>query len=261
MNVYKMLYCFVFAVMLLGLGNEVNAQKIRVLTYNIHHGVDVNGKLDLGQIAEVIKKTKPDVVALQEVDSVTRRAGNVDQLKELAVRTGMYYFYGKSMDYDGGGYGIGILSRLPITGSFTTRLPGFPKSEPRVAVTAELQLKKKKRFLFTTVHLDHVKNPSERIEQAKKLQEVFGSEQKPSILAGDFNAQPSETTMKDIVFSLYEETDPSGQSLSFPSGEPRVKIDYVLVSKRHRWKKLQYEVIKEKLASDHRPVLSVVRLK
>ena len=261
MGFIKLLYGFVFAAVLFGINNDVYAQKIRVLTYNIHHGEGVNGKLDLGQIADVIKRTKPDVVALQEVDSVTNRTGKVDQLKDLATRTGMHYFYGKSMNYDGGGYGIGILTRLPITDRYVTKLPGFSKSEPRVAVTAELQLKNKKRFLFTAIHLDHVKDPAERIEQARKLQELFGGEQRPSILAGDFNAQPTETTMKDLVFSLYDETDPTGQSFSYPSGEPKVKIDYVLVSKPHRWKKLHYKVIKEKQASDHRPVLSVVKLK
>jgi endonuclease/exonuclease/phosphatase family metal-dependent hydrolase len=252
---------FLFMFISLTLAHLSQAQKIRVLTYNIHHGEDVNGNLDLAQIAAIIREAKPDVVALQEVDSVTNRTKKADQLKELAALTGMSCFYGKSMDYDGGGYGVGILTRLPITGSFVTRLPGFPKSEPRVAATVELELKNKKRFLFSAVHLDHVKNPAERIEQAKKIQEVFAGKELPSILAGDFNAQPEEATIKDVLFQLYEETDPAGRSLSFPSEEPKVKIDYVLVCKKHRWKKKSYKVIEEKTASDHRPVLSVVQLK
>jgi endonuclease/exonuclease/phosphatase family metal-dependent hydrolase len=258
---FKRFYGLFFVIIFFCIAPFVHAQKIKVLTYNIHHGEDVAGKLDLQQIANVINKAKPDVVALQEVDSVANRTRKVDQLKELASLTGMNYFYGKNMNYDGGGYGVGILTRLPIRGSFITRLPNFPKSEPRVAATVELELKNKKRFLFTAIHLDYVKDPTERIEQAKKLQEVFSNGNQPSILAGDFNAQPTETTMKDIVFSLYDETDPTGQSLSFPSNQPRVKIDYVLVCKNHRWKKLHYEVIEEKIASDHRPVLSVVKLK
>lgn len=261
MNAFKTLYRFLFIAFFFSISHSVCAQKIRVLTYNIHHGEDVNGKLDLQQIAAVIRKAKPDVVALQEVDSVTSRTQKADQLKELAALTGLHCFYGKNMNYDGGGYGVGILTKLPITDSFITRLPNFPKSEPRVAATVELQLKNKKRFLFSAIHLDYVKDPTERIEQAKKLQEVFANNSKPSILAGDFNAQPGETTMNDIIFSLYDETDPTGQSLSFPSHQPRIKIDYVLVSKKHRWKILHYEVIEEKIASDHRPVLSVVQLK
>ena len=241
--------------------NSVQAQEIRVLTYNIHHGEDVNGKLDLQQIARVINSTGPDVVALQEVDSLTGRSQRTDQLKELATLTRMNYFYGKSLDYDGGGYGLGILTKYPITNKFITRLPGFPKSEPRVAATVELRLKNDKRFLFSAVHLDHVKDPAERMEQAKKLLEVGGALELPSILAGDFNAEPSEATMKDIVFSLYEETDPTGHSFSFPSAKPDIKIDYVLVSKKHPWEKISYKVLDEPIASDHKPVLSVVKLK
>lgn len=260
-----MIHFFSFRLLLLAASFTIvcalQAQTIRVLTYNIHHGEDMNRKLDLHQIAEVIKKARPDVVALQEVDSMTSRTKKVDQLKELAALTGMYFFYGKNMDFDGGGYGVGILSKWPIRRSFITRLPNFPQSEPRVAASVELALKKNRRLLFTSVHLDYVQNPEERIAQAKKLEEVFSAIQMPSILAGDFNAQPEETTMKDIIFKFYRETDPTGHALSYPSDKPRVKIDYVLVSKGHRWKNKHYEVQEEKVASDHRPVLSVIRLK
>jgi endonuclease/exonuclease/phosphatase family metal-dependent hydrolase len=250
-----------FTAILISEATIMYAQEIRVLTYNIHHGEDVNGKVDLKQIAAVIKKAKPDVVALQEVDSMTNRTQKVDQLKELAALTAMNYFYGRSMDYSGGGYGVGILTRLPISNRFITPLPNFVKSEPRVAATVELTLQNNERFLFTSIHLDYVKDSSERIEQAKKLIEVFSGKDLPSILAGDFNAPPTETTMKDIIFGLYVETDPSGHALSFPSGTPAIKIDYVLTSKKHRWKNIYYEVIDEKTASDHRPVLSVIQLK
>ena len=258
---YKTLLRLLVITLFANLANSVHAQEIRVLTYNIHHGEDVNGKLDLQQIANVIKKAAPDVVALQEVDSLTNRTQKVDQLKELAALTGMDYFYGKSMDHDVGGYGVGILTKLPMESKFITRLPSFPKSEPRVAATVELRLAKNRTFLFTAVHLDYIKDPAERIEQATKLRSVLSALKLPSILAGDFNAEPDEATMKDIIFKSYAETDPTGHSLSFPSGKPDIKIDYVLVSKKHFWEKISYEVIDEKTASDHRPVLSVVRLK
>jgi len=238
----------------------VEAQTLRVLSYNIHHGADVNGKLDLNQIASVIRASKPDLVALQEVDSMTKRTGKVDQLKELAALTGMYYFHGKSMDYDGGGYGVGILSKRPFNRSFVTRLPNFPKSEPRVAATIEIPLKKNKSILFTSIHLDYVADGTERLAQAQKLNEVFAVMSTPSIFAGDFNAPPEEACMKEVIFQDYQETDPTGKTLTFPSGEPNTKIDYVLVSKAHRWKLKRYTVIDERIASDHRPVLSIVQL-
>lgn len=257
---HKKLHRIILVLIFLTFACTIQAQQLRVLTYNIHHGEDVNGQLNLQQIAAIINKTKPDVVALQEVDSVTNRTNKTDQLQQLAALTGMNYFYGKSMNYDGGGYGVGILTKWAITDSFITPLPGFANSEPRVMATVTLRLKNDKRVLFSSTHLDHVKDPAERIEQAKKIQAVFSAINMPSVLAGDFNAQPDESTMKDVIRHLFEDTDPTGRSLSFPSGEPKIKIDYVLVSRNHRWKKIRYEVIEDKSASDHRPVLSVIEL-
>lgn len=251
---------YLFIIMLLLSISTVRAQTISILTYNIHHGEDVNGNVDLGQIADVIKKANPDVVALEEVDSMTNRTGKVDQLKELARLTGMNYFFGKNMDYDSGGYGVGILTKLPVKRTFVTRLPNFPGSEPRVAASVELKLNNGRSFLFTAIHLDYVDNPAERIQQAKKLMEVFSKLDMPSVLAGDFNAQPDEETMKDLFFSAYTDTDSTGLTPSFPSDDPNIKIDYILLSKKERWAVTHFEVVDERIASDHRPVKAVVEL-
>jgi endonuclease/exonuclease/phosphatase family metal-dependent hydrolase len=56
----------------------LSAQSLKVLTYNIHHGENVKGEIDLQSIANVILATNPDLVALQEVDSATGRAQKAD---------------------------------------------------------------------------------------------------------------------------------------------------------------------------------------
>lgn len=251
---------YLFIIILLLSTSAAHSQTITILAYNIHHGEDVNGNVDLRQIADVIRKANADVVALEEVDSLTNRTGKIDQLQEIARLTGMQYFFGKNMDYDGGGYGVGILTKLPIKKTFVTRLPNFPGSEPRVAATAELTLANGRSLLFTAIHLDYVDNPAERIQQAKKLLEVFSKLHIPSVLAGDFNAQPEEETMKDLFFNLYADTDPTGVTPSFPSNDPNIKIDYILLSKKDRWNVKHFEVIDERIASDHRPVKAVVEL-
>ena len=88
---------------------------LRVLTYNIHIGKGLDGKLDLERIARVIRDSKADVVALQEVDVKTRRTENVDQAAELARLTNMHVHFGKAMDHDGGAYGVAILSRFELS--------------------------------------------------------------------------------------------------------------------------------------------------
>src|SRR5690606_78873 len=61
--------------------------RLRVLSYNIHHGEGIDGKLDLERIAKVILAVKPDLVAVQEVDQNTERADKIDQPAELARLT------------------------------------------------------------------------------------------------------------------------------------------------------------------------------
>jgi endonuclease/exonuclease/phosphatase family metal-dependent hydrolase len=48
--------------------------------------------------------------------------------------------------------------------------------------------------------------------------------------------------------------------LTFPSGEPVKWIDYVLVRPADRWEVVEVRVIEERVASDHRPLLAVLRL-
>ena len=87
---------------------------LRVLTYNIHHGEGMDGRFDLPRLAGIMTSADPDLIALQEVDQGTERAGGVDQVAELGRLTGMRPVFGKAMDFQGGAYGVGVLSRKPI---------------------------------------------------------------------------------------------------------------------------------------------------
>ena len=85
---------------------------LRVLSYNIHHGEGLDGRIDLSRQAEIMKREEPDLVALQEVDRGTVRSGSVDQLAELARLTGLAPVFGQTIALQGGDYGVGVLSRL-----------------------------------------------------------------------------------------------------------------------------------------------------
>lgn len=105
------------------------ARKLTVMSYNVHHCEGMDNKVDEERIARIISVNQPDVVAIQELDSVTKRCPAY-QLQVLGEKTGMYYTYAKSIDYGGGKYGIGILSkerpicvkRIPLPGAETTRI-------------------------------------------------------------------------------------------------------------------------------------------
>src|SRR5438552_3037737 len=93
---------------------QAGPHTVRVLTYNIHHGEGLDGHFDLPRLASVIESTEADLVALQEVDQGTRRASGVNELTELARLAHMHSAFGRAMEFDGGGYGVGILSRWPL---------------------------------------------------------------------------------------------------------------------------------------------------
>jgi len=237
-------------------------QEIRIMTYNIHHGEDMKGKVDIAQIAEVINRYKPDIVAFQEVDSVTNRNGKVDQMAELGRLTGMQQAYGRNFAYDGGSYGLGILSRFPIAETKSYRLPYYPddaNGNTRLMFMTTIQLAKNKQFYFGTVHLDYKQASQRKIQADDMLLQLEKAGNIPIIIAGDFNAAPGEDCIS-VIESKYTELINHDSAFTYPADTPTIKIDYIFLSKNNKWKPVQQQVIDETNASDHRPVLGVVRL-
>lgn len=230
---------------------------LRVLCYNIHHGEGTDCKVDLPRLATVIKAARPDLVALQEVDRNTRRTGGVDQTAELAKLTGLHGRFGKQIDYEGGEYGQAILSRFP-TGELTVHwLPGMPDRERRIAASARV-IVGGREIMFVTTHLHHQRREF-RESQAAELNKLFGHGDKPVILAGDLNATPDEKPIA-ILAEKWTMTNPKPPALTYPSGMPTKRLDYVLCRPASQFVVVSSSVIDEPVASDHRPVLTVVEM-
>ena len=238
---------------------RVEEQKITVLTYNIHHGEGVDGKLDLERIASVIKSMNPDLVALQEVDRKTQRTGGVDQAGELARLAGMRHVFGKAMDYQGGEYGQAILSRWPIDDHEVHVLPQRDGREPRISLAAKVNSPFAADLVFASTHLDHQVEEI-RVQQAEALTEIFGRRTGPTLLAGDFNAIPSSQTM-GVFGRAWVDSAGTNATPTIPAAKPTRRIDYILVRPGGRWRTLENRVLDEAVASDHRPVLSVFEIR
>lgn len=235
-----------------------SSRVVRVLTFNIYHGATMNDDFDLDLIAKVIKSVDPDLVALQEVDFKTNRARGMDLATELGWRTGLASLFGQAMPYDGGGYGEGVLSAYSFLNTRNHALGAQQGKEPRAALEVNVILKSNDTIRFIGTHLDHTKDETDRINQAKKLNRIFTIDDHPAILAGDLNALPESKTMEIL---LKEWTKSFSENIpTAPAINPRVKIDYVLFRPANRWRILEIRVIDERVASDHRPVLSVLEL-
>lgn len=225
--------------------------RLRILTYNIHHGEGTDGKIDLERIAAVIRAAEPDFAAIQEVDVRTERSGGIDQAHELARLTGLHAIFGKTIPYRGGLYGNVLLSKWPLNAFENHELPFTPGREKRAVIearSATLPLR-----VFAT-HLDITE--ADRTAAAKFMTRFGGDD--PAILAGDLNAVPDSEPMRIL---LEKWTNPSPEPLpTVPVGTPRRQIDYVLFRPASRWKVIEVHVRNEPTASDHRPLLAVLEL-
>ncbi|MFK8163338.1 MAG: endonuclease/exonuclease/phosphatase family protein, partial [Lewinella sp.] len=170
---------------------EADSTKIvRVLTLNILHGATTKGDFDLDAIAKVIIEAQPDFVALQEVDFKTRRAKGYDLATELGWRAKLQPLFGRAMKYDGGEYGEGVLSGFTLLSSKNHALPHSPENEPRAALEVTTKIASGDTVVFIGTHLDHVKDDTDRVAQAKAINEIFAGGKHPMILAGDLNDVP-----------------------------------------------------------------------
>lgn len=230
---------------------------LRVVAYNIKHGRGMDGKVDLERIAKVLRELKPDVIALQEIDNKCTRSGKVDQAAALGRLLGMQHRFGKFMDFQGGEYGLAVLSRHPILKSQRHQLA--PGAEPRCALEIEIQPKGTKTPLsFLSIHNDWTKEGF-RVAQITDLLRGLKDRKHPIILAGDFNAKPGDKSLALLSKDEFKFVSKGGAK-TFPSPKPTVEIDYV-VTKGLRFKKApSCSVVDERVASDHRPLLSVLDL-
>lgn len=237
-----------------------SADTLRVLTWNIHIGRGTDGVLDLERIARVILAADPHVVSLQEVDSVTRRTGGVDAPGRLADLTGLAVRYAKAMDYDGGGYGVAVLSRLPIASFRALPLPADSSHEPRTVAELRAALPRTGLpLLFLATHLDHTADPATRRRQAERIVTLFADDSAGlTVLAGDLNDRPGTAPISTLTRRW---ADAGDTSPTFPAGTPDRKIDYVLYDARWRVRVLSARVIAEPVASDHRPLLVVLEIR
>jgi endonuclease/exonuclease/phosphatase family metal-dependent hydrolase len=235
----------------------------RIMTYNVHRCVGVDGRLDVGRVASVIAQARPDIVALQELDVDRPRTGTVDQAHAIAHRLGMGFHFHAAVQVEEERYGDAILSTAPLRVIKAAALPGskaIKALEPRGALWLELQIEGCALQVINT-HLGLV--PHEQRAQAQVLAgaDWIGHRDRrdPMILLGDFNATPHQAVYKTLSGVL---TDARALARgaragpTFPSRFPMLAIDHVFVSKGVEVTSVQtYAAPLARAASDHLPLV------
>ena len=234
--------------MLVGFSLAVYGQnQLKVMSYNVRHCAGMDLVVDYDRTAAVIAEQHPDVVALQELDSMTGRSGQHNQLGELANRIQYYPVFGSAIDYDGGKYGVGILTREQPVSTRSIPLPG---EEPRVLLVVEL-----KDYVLACTHLDL--EEEQRLASVPLIVEEAQHWQKPFILAGDWNDAPDSQLLQKMTQYF---TINSGNQATYPADTPQECIDYIATFKKRPAVTLEYSVIDEPAASDHRPLVVSIQL-
>ncbi|WP_028552152.1 endonuclease/exonuclease/phosphatase family protein [Paenibacillus sp. UNC451MF] len=235
---------------------------VKVLSYNIHHGVGEDGKLDLVRIADVLKQSEAEVIALQEVDNHwSERSEFEDQAKRLAQLLEMNYTFAANLQRppaegrtEPRQYGVAILSAFPIVATHHYELPKIHEaSEQRGLLEATIRIGETEVNVYT-VHL--ALSSEERLLQNKKIIEIAQGKKEYAIFMGDFNAGPTAMEMRPM-FELYGEAfEGQQEAFTFPAIKPNIQGDYIFYTKN--LEAIRSEIIVT-LASDHLPPFAILQ--
>lgn len=220
------------------------------MTYNIRNAKGMDGVCNFQRIANVISNETPDVVAIQELNSMTTRSGQKFVLNEIAERTQMHANYAPAISFQGGKYGIGILSRKKPLDIHSYPLPG--REEARMLMVAEFE-----DYFFACTHLSLTEE--DRLASLDIIKKSVGKSDKPYFLAGDLNDTPDSKFIKALQQDFQVLTNL--KKPTFPAPEPTETIDYIAVWKHrtNNFANLSAQVHEEPLASDHRPLTVQLR--
>ena len=236
------------------------AKTIRVMTYNIHVGIGMDKKLDLRRIADVINKEKPDLVGLQEVDRGVQRTQRIDEIVELSKLTRLDYAFAFNLPYQGGQYGVAILSRFPIRATEHRLYKNLREAERRGFIRAEVRIDGRVVHLVTT-HLDY-QHDDGRLFEAQQMLASLSDVKGPLIVVGDFNDIPAGDTYK-LMSSLFDDAwaiRPGIEGFSYPADKPTKRIDYIFTRRTDEIKTKRAWLVNT-LASDHVPVVADLELR
>lgn len=236
---------------------------LRVMSYNVHACLGTDGRMDPDRVARVIAQSRPDVVALQEVDHGRRRTGYRHQAREIADVLEMVYHFHPSLEVDDGHYGNAILSRYPLEVLRAAPLARpWPvlRLEPRAAIWVRV-LVDGLPFHLVNTHLGLL--PGERLRQVHDLlsgswlghPDCLG----PIVLCGDLNSTPGSPAWRNLCRCLRDiqmDLPAAARHNTYASYLPVARLDHVLVSPHVAVRGVEVpRNALTRVASDHLPLV------
>lgn len=219
--------------------------ELKIVSYNIHSGVDKDMFPTLFDTIDFLKKCDADIICLQEVNESAKVGFQVSSLKE---ELGMNAHFGANVVNLNSNYGLVTYSKYRIVRQNHVYLSSSKEQRGMLHTVIDVR---GKQVNIINVHLGT--NKEEQTEQIKELQEfVDNLGDEPYIIAGDFNA--ADINLGGNCIDVAKKLDKSN-TLTFSLGIER--IDYVFVSQDIV--PMNYRVIIKKM-SDHYPIIAKLRI-
>ncbi len=204
-----------------------STDSFRLVTWNLHYGVNNRAAVDPGTIGDVLSAQHPDVVLLQEVSRGWAIGGTTDLAEWLSRRLRMPYVWSPAAD---GQFGNLILSRLPMSEVDTGGLPQGDGTMRRSYAAATLELEGGRTVRVINAHLQHQdQNTPTRLRELDVVMRRWGGHN-PAIIAGDFNSQPGWPEVRKLQDAdLLSAQDTTGHAglLTSPTDRPKYRVDWI----------------------------------
>lgn len=228
---------------------------MRVVTYNTQGSLGIDNIRSTPRIAETLRPLSADIICFQEIHRRMARSGREDQPAVLAVLLKRFFVFQANLLFPlGGGYGLGIATRFPVTETKEHFLPGG--KERRGAL--EARLRNVEGFRQVTVICTHWGlETEERKEHSAALAEIVNAAPHPVIVGGDFNESPDGEAVQALLAATgLRDADTERKRPTFVSNEPTARIDLLLYSNEFEARNVE---IVPSLASDHLPLVADFR--
>ena len=225
---------------------------VRAMTWNIHGGIGPDGRRDLSRTTALIRRHDPDILALQEVDSRTRKGSAEPAFDLLRKGLGEHSAEARLITAPDGDYGHVVISRWPLTGTHRHDVSAFGR-EPRAAIETTIATP----FGPLQVLAAHLGlGFSERRTQAAQLAAVVESGPTRTIMLGDFN----DWGWPGYVHRALADLFPDRTSLrTFPARLPLLSLDRIYCRPAGMLVR-SWTDASARSASDHPPVIGDLQL-
>lgn len=239
------------------------AGDLTVLSFNVRsaRGDQLQPRYEarnLEALVELIGDVSPDAILLQELDRGVRRTERVDQFDYLLERTGLAGRFAHTVDYQGGRFGLAVLTSHELSLYEEVHLPQWGGKEPRKLQRMRITLSNGQVVDLMNTHID-----PERISRGRHIQRVAEESARratgPSVLGGDFNIRPTASVLNHIRARFRDAAgDGAGaEHNTFPARSPLFRVDYLF------YRNLELEsftTLDARGISDHRPVIATFSL-